>query len=114
MEPPSHGVLVDHGLFRVARAASMPIVLAVVPLHAQAERVGERQERENAPFQRLKQAVNVAKCLPPECAGRADTPYCKVYPCDDNGTMQGDYKPLDIRPNAEPFVLDFSVPIPKK
>ena len=45
--------------------------------------------------------------------GRDDNPYCKVYPCDDNGTMQGDYKPIDIHHGAEPFVLDFSVPLPK-
>ena len=45
--------------------------------------------------------------------GRDDNPYCKVYPCDDNGTMQGDYKPIDIHPAAKPFLLDFSVPVPK-
>lgn len=44
---------------------------------------------------------------------RDDNPYCKVYPCDDNGTMQGDYKPIDIHPGAKPFLLDFSVPVPK-
>jgi len=27
--------------------------------------------------------------------------------------MQGDYKPIDIHTGAEPFVLDFSVPLPK-
>jgi len=26
--------------------------------------------------------------------GRDDNPYCKVYPCDENGTMQGEYKPI--------------------
>ncbi len=44
---------------------------------------------------------------------RDDYPYCKVYPCDDNGTMQGDYKPIDIHPGAKPFLLDFSAPVPK-
>ena len=44
--------------------------------------------------------------------GRDDNPYCKVYPCDDNGTMQGDYKPIDIHHGAEPFVTDFSVKVP--
>ena len=43
--------------------------------------------------------------------GRDDNPYCKVYPCDDNGTMQGDYKPIDIHEGTLPFLLDFSVPI---
>jgi hypothetical protein len=42
---------------------------------------------------------------------REDNPYCKVYPCDDNGTMQGDYKPIEGDKNALPFLLDFSVPI---
>ena len=44
--------------------------------------------------------------------GRDDNLYCKVYPCDGNGTMQGDYKPIDIHPGAEPFVIDFSVKVP--
>ena len=44
--------------------------------------------------------------------GRDDNPYCKVHPCDDNGTMQGDYKPIDIHPGAEPFLLDNSFPLP--
>jgi hypothetical protein len=34
--------------------------------------------------------------------GRDDNPYCKVYPCDDNGTMQGDYKPIE---GTKSFVL---------
>ena len=37
--------------------------------------------------------------------GRDDNPYCKEYPCDDNGTMQGDYKPIDIHNGALPFLL---------
>ena len=45
--------------------------------------------------------------------GREDNPYCKVYPCDEQGTMQGDYKPIDIHHGAEPFLLENSVPIPK-
>jgi hypothetical protein len=44
--------------------------------------------------------------------GREDNPYCKVYPCDEQGTMQGDYKPIDIHPGAEPFMTDFTAPLP--
>jgi RHS repeat-associated protein len=33
--------------------------------------------------------------------------------CDENGTLQGDYKPIDIHSGKEPFLLDFSVPLPK-
>ncbi len=43
--------------------------------------------------------------------GRDDNPYCKVYPCDDNGTMQGDYKPIERSEGGRSFVLDFFDPI---
>ena len=38
--------------------------------------------------------------------------FCNWAKCDDNGTMQGDYKPIDIHNGAEPFLLDNSFPIP--
>jgi len=39
--------------------------------------------------------------------GRDDNPYCKVYPCDANGTMQGDYKPIEGRKDVPPFMIQF-------
>ncbi len=39
--------------------------------------------------------------------GRDDNLYCKVYPCDDNGTMQGDYKPIEGRKDVPPFMIQF-------
>ncbi|MDQ7836180.1 MAG: hypothetical protein RDU24_12425 [Humidesulfovibrio sp.] len=43
--------------------------------------------------------------------GQDDNPYCKDHPCDDNGTMQGDYKPIETREGGQSFVLDFFDPI---
>ena len=43
--------------------------------------------------------------------GRDDNPYCKEYPCDDNGTMQGDYQPIETRKGGRTFVLDWFDPI---
>jgi RHS repeat-associated protein len=40
--------------------------------------------------------------------------FCRWAKCDENGTMQGDYKPIDIHPGAEPFLTDFSVPLSKR
>jgi hypothetical protein len=34
--------------------------------------------------------------------------------CDENGTLQGDYKPIDIHEGALPFLIDPTVPLPKK
>jgi hypothetical protein len=47
--------------------------------------------------------------------GREDNPYCKAYPCDDQGTMQGDYKPIDGHKSVvlqwlHPLVDSFMVP----
>jgi RHS repeat-associated protein len=39
--------------------------------------------------------------------GRDDNPYCKDNPCDDNGTMQGDYKPIEGREGVLPFMLQY-------
>lgn len=38
--------------------------------------------------------------------------YCWWTECDGKGTMQGDYKPIEGAQGKEPFLLDFSFPLP--
>ena len=38
--------------------------------------------------------------------------FCNWAKCDENGTLQGDYIPIGVRPGAEPFITDFSVKVP--
>jgi RHS repeat-associated protein len=50
--------------------------------------------------------------LESEGANSGDKPYyCRWSKCDDNGTLQGDYKPIEGDKAALPFLLDFSVPV---
>lgn len=47
--------------------------------------------------------------------GEKATPYfCRWTECDDKGTIQGDYKPIEGRKDSLPFLLDSSVPVPKQ
>jgi len=46
--------------------------------------------------------------LESEGANSGDKPYyCRWSKCDDNGTLQGDYKPIEGRDGVPPFMIQF-------
>ena len=40
--------------------------------------------------------------------------FCKWTKCDEDGTIQGDYQPIEGKKDELPFLLDFSIPIGEK